>query len=100
MVSNKLLKQLWTTAPPAFDSGQRPWELGLPAICRAPAVESDGSVGQAHSVHRVCWRFAPDGRQGGAPPRQTPTPFGQKRSTCFFSASFLHLAARGGRFHR
>ena len=66
MVSNKLLKQLWTIAPRHFDSGRRPWELGLPAICRAPAVESDGSVGQAHRVHRLCWRFAPDRRQANS----------------------------------
>ena len=88
MVSNKLLKQLWAIAPPAFDSGRRPWELGLPAICRAPAVESDGSVGQVHSIHRVCWRFTPDRRQGGAPPRQTPTPFGLKRSTSIAPRAF------------
>ena len=66
MVSNKLLKQLWAIAPPAFDSGQRPWELGLPAICRAPAVESDGAAGQVHRVHRLCWRFAPDRRQANS----------------------------------
>src|ERR1700712_6136484 len=66
MVSNTLLKQLWTVAPPAFDSGQRPWELGLPAICRAPAVESDGAAGQVHRVHRLCRRFAPDRRQANS----------------------------------
>ena len=66
MVSNKLLKQFRTIAPPAFDSGRRPWELGLPAICRAPAVESDGAAGQVHRVHRLCWRFAPDRRQANS----------------------------------
>src|SRR6195952_1983968 len=66
MVSNKLLKQLWTIAPPAFDSGRRPWELGLPAICRAPAVESDGAAGQVHRVNRLCWRFAPYRRQANS----------------------------------
>src|SRR6195952_3174311 len=66
MVSNKLLKQLWAIAPPAFDSGQRAWELGLPAICRAPAVEADGAAGQVHRVNRLCWRFAPDRRQANS----------------------------------
>src|ERR1700712_4393757 len=30
MVSNKLLKQLWTVAPRVFDSGRRPVGAGLP----------------------------------------------------------------------
>ncbi|HXR02206.1 MAG TPA: hypothetical protein VN798_17630, partial [Pseudomonas sp.] len=29
-------RHLW----PAFDSGRRPWELGLPTICPEPAVDS------------------------------------------------------------
>src|ERR1700712_863723 len=81
MVSNKLLKQRWTIAPPAFDSGQRPWELGLPAICRAPAVGSGGAAGQVHRVGRLCWRFAPDRRQA-----ELPRPTG--RSSSRYAADF------------
>src|ERR1700712_1960954 len=77
-------------APPVFDSGRRPWELGLPAICRAPAVKSCGSVGHVHAVDRVRWRFASDRRQGGAPPRQTPTPSGQNQK---HTVAFIHVTA-------
>src|ERR1700712_4430295 len=88
MVSNKLLKQLWTIAPPASDSGRRPWELGLPAICRAPAVESDGAAGQVHRVNRLCWRLAPDRRQANshalrAEAGEHLTSGGWERSTSF-----------------
>ncbi|MFK3970990.1 hypothetical protein ACI2KS_09705, partial [Pseudomonas sp. NPDC087358] len=43
----------------AFDSGRRPWELGLPAICREPAENARHTANQADPVAWFYCRYAP-----------------------------------------
>src|ERR1700712_5907241 len=87
-----------TDTPSAFDSGRRPWERCLPAICRAPAANPDTSAvsGTAHLQGLLPLRARSSASQLPRPPGRIGAVFGRLqvlRAEAGYPASCLRCCA-------